>query len=67
MPFTSEFCPACGDDTILHFGVTLEDERTKIGRNVWVSVRSYIDYAEIGDSVLIGPHAVLLAGAGTSV
>ena len=52
----------CGEDTILHFGVTLEDERTKIGRNVWVSVGSYIDYAEIGDSVLIGPHAVLLAG-----
>jgi len=52
----------CGDDTILHFGVTLEDERTRIGRNVWVSVGSYIDYAEIGDSVLIGPHAVLLAG-----
>jgi virginiamycin A acetyltransferase len=52
----------CGDETMLHFGVTLEDERTKIGRNVWVSVGSYIDYAEIGDSVLIGPHAVLLAG-----
>jgi virginiamycin A acetyltransferase len=53
---------ACGNDTVLHFGVTLEDERTRIGRNVWVSVGSYIDYAEIGDSVLIGPHAVLLAG-----
>jgi acetyltransferase-like isoleucine patch superfamily enzyme len=52
----------CGEDTVLHFGVTLEDERTRIGRNVWVSVGSYIDYAEIGDSVLIGPHAVLLAG-----
>jgi acetyltransferase-like isoleucine patch superfamily enzyme len=52
----------CGDDTILHFGVTLEDERTRIGRSVWVSEGSYIDYAEIGDSVLIGPHAVLLAG-----
>ena len=52
----------CGEDTILHFGVTLEDERTKIGRNVWVSVGSYIDFADIGDSVLIGPHVVLLAG-----
>jgi virginiamycin A acetyltransferase len=52
----------CGDDTILHFGVTLEDERTKIGRNVWVSVGSYIDYADIEESVLIGPHVVLLAG-----
>jgi virginiamycin A acetyltransferase len=51
-----------GDDTVLHFGVTLEDERTQIGSNVWVSVGSYIDYAEIGDSVLIGPYGVLLAG-----
>ena len=52
----------CGEDTILHFGVTIEDERTRIGRNVWVSVGTYIDYVDIGDSVLIGPHAVLLAG-----
>jgi len=52
----------CGEDATLHFGVTLEDERTKIGRDVWVGVGSYIDYAVIGDSVLIGPHVVLLAG-----
>jgi acetyltransferase-like isoleucine patch superfamily enzyme len=54
--------PGCGNGTVLHFGVTLEDSRTRIGRNVWISVGSYIDYADISDSVLVGPHAVLLAG-----
>ena len=53
---------SCGDDAVLHCGVILEDERTKIGRNVWVSVGTYIGYADIQDSVLVGPHAVLLAG-----
>jgi len=51
-----------GRDVVLHFGVSIEDPRTRIGENVWVSVRSYLDYVEIGDAVLIGPHAVLLAG-----
>jgi virginiamycin A acetyltransferase len=54
--------PHIGRTAVLHFGVSLEDPRTTIGENVWISVRCYLDYAEIGDSVLIGPHAVLLAG-----
>jgi acetyltransferase-like isoleucine patch superfamily enzyme len=54
--------PRVGHDAVLHFGVCLEDPRTTIGENVWISVGCYLDYAEIGDSVLIGPHAVLLAG-----
>jgi acetyltransferase-like isoleucine patch superfamily enzyme len=54
--------PHFGRTAVLHFGVSIEDARTTIGENVWVSVRCYLDYAEIGDSVLIGPHAVLLSG-----
>ncbi len=54
--------PAIGEDAVLHFGVVLEDPRTAIGKDVWISVGCYIDRVEIGDSVLIGPHAVLLAG-----
>lgn len=54
--------PRIGRDAVLHFGVTLEDPRTAIGNDVWIGVGSYVDYAEIGDGVLVGPHAVLLAG-----
>lgn len=54
--------PQIGRDVVLHFGVTLEDERTIFGEDVWVSVGSYIDYAIIEDHVLIGQHAVILAG-----
>ncbi len=54
--------PQMGRDTVLHFGVTLEDHRTSIGDDVWISVGCYVDYALIDDHVLIGPQAVLLAG-----
>jgi acetyltransferase-like isoleucine patch superfamily enzyme len=54
--------PYVGRDAVLHFGVTIEDPRTRIGDNVWVSSRCYLDYVDIGDAVLIGPQAVLLAG-----
>ena len=54
--------PEIGKDAVLHFGVTLEDERTRIGNDVWISRGCYIDYSQIGDSVLIGPHALLLSG-----
>jgi acetyltransferase-like isoleucine patch superfamily enzyme len=51
-----------GTDVILNFGVILEDPHTSIGDDVWISVGTYVDYAEIGDSVLIGQRAVLLSG-----
>jgi acetyltransferase-like isoleucine patch superfamily enzyme len=50
-----------GRDSVLHHGVVLDDARTRIGDDVWVSQGVYIEYAEIGDHVLVGPHAVLLA------
>ena len=51
-----------GNDAVLHFGVLIEDERSSIGSDVWVSPGCYLDYVEIGDSVLVGPKAILLAG-----
>jgi virginiamycin A acetyltransferase len=54
--------PSIGEDVVLHFGVVIDDERTCFGKDVWVSVGSYIDYAIIEDHVLIGQHVVLLAG-----
>lgn len=54
--------PRIGVDAVLHFGVALEDPRSTIGQNVWISSGCYLDYVEIGDAVLIGPRAVLLAG-----
>jgi acetyltransferase-like isoleucine patch superfamily enzyme len=59
----SRVLPRIGRDAVLHFGVILDDPRTAIGNDVWVSAGAYIDYVEIGNHVLIGPHAVLLAGA----
>lgn len=54
--------PHIGRDAVLHFGVVLEDPRSIIGSNVWISTGCYLDYIDIGDAVLVGPRAVLLAG-----
>jgi maltose O-acetyltransferase len=54
--------PRIGRNVILHPGVVLEDPRTTIGEDVWISHQCYLDYVTIGDHVLVGPHAVVLAG-----
>jgi acetyltransferase-like isoleucine patch superfamily enzyme len=54
--------PRMGRSAVLHFGVTIEDPRTTIGDDVWISVGCYLDYVDVADSVLIGPHVVFLAG-----
>lgn len=51
-----------GRDAVLYPGVILEDPRTTIGDDVWLSAGCYVDYALIGDHVLIGQQTVLLAG-----
>lgn len=58
----AKILPQVGENVILHHGVTIEDERTTFGDNVWVSVGSYIDYVIIEDDVLIGQNVVLLSG-----
>jgi acetyltransferase-like isoleucine patch superfamily enzyme len=54
--------PGIGQQVVIHPGVVLEDPRTSIGDDVWISHSCYIDYAIVGDHVLVGPHAVILAG-----
>ena len=54
--------PRMGRDVVLHFGVVFDDPRTCIGENVWISTSCYIDYATLGDHVLVGPHCVVLSG-----
>jgi acetyltransferase-like isoleucine patch superfamily enzyme len=54
--------PRIGSGAVLHHGVTLEDPRTEFGDDVWIGSGTYVDYAIVGDHVLVGPHAVLLAG-----
>lgn len=51
-----------GAGTIIHHGVRFDDIGQSIGDDVWISAGCYIELADIGDHVLIGPHAMLLAG-----
>jgi acetyltransferase-like isoleucine patch superfamily enzyme len=54
--------PQMGRDVVLHHGVTIEDERTTFGEDIWISVGTYIDYAIIEDHVLVGQNVVILSG-----
>ncbi len=60
----AKILPKVGEHVELHFGVSIEDARTSFGNDIWISIGTYIDYAIIEDHVLIGQHAVLLAGKG---
>jgi virginiamycin A acetyltransferase len=57
-----QLLPAIAADTILHYGVKIEDRRTSFGKDTWVSNGCYLDYVIIKDHVLIGPNAILLSG-----
>jgi acetyltransferase-like isoleucine patch superfamily enzyme len=51
-----------GENVILNHGTTIGERPTTIGSDVWTSRDVYIELAHIGDHVLIGPGAVVLAG-----
>lgn len=51
-----------GTDVIFNLGTSIGERATTIGTDVWISKGVYIEYAHIGDHVLIGPGAILLAG-----
>lgn len=59
----AQILPRMGQGTIVHQGVVFDDSQSRIGDDVWISFGAYIELADIGNHVLIGPHAVLLAGA----
>jgi virginiamycin A acetyltransferase len=51
-----------GEAIIIHHGTSFGERGTTIGSDVWISKNVYIEYAHIGDHVLIGPGTILLAG-----
>lgn len=58
----SRILPEVGDNVVLQQGVIIEDERTRLGSDIWISVGTYLDYVIVEDHVLIGQHVVLLSG-----
>ena len=52
----------CGDALEMNMGATIAERASRVGDRVWVGPGSYLDLVEIGDDVLIGPRALILAG-----
>ena len=51
-----------GEGVIINHRTSIGERATTIGSDVWISKGVYVEYAHIGNHVLIGPSAVLLAG-----
>ncbi|MCE7963652.1 MAG: acyltransferase [Acidobacteria bacterium ACB1] len=58
----SRILPNVGKDVVLLHGVVIDDVRTTLGDDIWISVGTYLDYVIVEDHVLIGQHVVLLSG-----
>jgi len=54
----------CVDALEMNLGATIAEAASKIGDRVWVGGGSYLDLVEVGDDVLIGPGATVLALGG---
>jgi len=57
-----QLLPSIAPNAILHYGVKIEDRRTVLGKDIWISNGCYLDYVIVADHVLIGPNAILLSG-----
>ena len=60
--FYGRLLARCGDDLEMNVGATIAERASRIGDRVWVGPGSYLDLVDIGDDVLIGPRALVLAG-----
>ena len=62
--FYASLLTTCGSDLEMNLGATIAERGTRIGSQVWVGPGTYLDLVDIGDYVLIGPGAKVLAGGG---
>lgn len=60
--FYGELLAECGDGLEMNRLATVSEQASRIGANVWIGPGTYLDLVEIGDEVLIGPGAFILAG-----
>lgn len=62
--FYGQVLAACGSDLEMNVGATIAEAGSRIGDRVWVGTGAYLDLVEVGDDVLIGPGAAVLALGG---
>lgn len=62
--FYGRVLAGCGRDLEMNVGATIAEAGSRIGDRVWIGTGSYLDLVELGDDVLIGPGATVLALGG---
>lgn len=60
--FYGRLLASCGAGLEMNAGATIAERGSRIGDRVWVGPGTYLDLVDIGDDVLIGPQALVLAG-----
>ncbi len=62
--FYGRVLAGCGVGLEMNVGATIAEASSSVGNRVWVGVGTYLDLVEVGDDVLIGPGATVLALGG---
>jgi acetyltransferase-like isoleucine patch superfamily enzyme len=62
--FYERVLAACGHDLEMNVGATVAEATSRIGDRVWIGGGAYLDLVDVGDDVLIGPGATVLALGG---
>jgi acetyltransferase-like isoleucine patch superfamily enzyme len=60
--FYRSLLAACGEELEVNWGATVGEISSRIGDRVWIGPGAYLDLVDVGDDVLIGPHACVLGG-----
>ena len=60
--FYGRLLAGCGPGLEMNRLATVAERSSRIGTNVWVGPGTYLDLVDIGDEVLVGPGAFILAG-----
>lgn len=62
--FYERVLAACGRDLEMNVGATVAEAGSRLGARVWVGKGAYLDLVDVGDDVLVGPGATVLALGG---
>jgi virginiamycin A acetyltransferase len=64
--FYGRLLQQCGDHLEMNVGATVSEPRSHIGHRVWVGPGCFLDFVDIGDDAMLGPHVVVLAAGGNT-
>jgi virginiamycin A acetyltransferase len=54
----------CGTQLEMNVGATVSEPASRFGDRVWIGPGAFLDFVDVGDDAMIGPHSAILATGG---